>query len=62
MSPDLVFVIARIAAVQARVAGMEAFNESRRRRDMADGYDEGQFYVAEKELMELADAAMRCKS
>lgn len=57
MTPGLVFILAKIAAVQARVAGMQALNAAR-----PDSYDEGQFYIAETELNALAECALNEKA
>lgn len=57
MNPFLVAALARIAAVQARVAAMQATNQHWAAQGQAPAYDEGHFINAAHELESLAEAA-----
>ena len=59
MSPGLVSILAEIAACQARVAGYQAENASRMRRNEALAYTEDMFEMESDRLRVLAEAALR---
>jgi hypothetical protein len=53
----LISILAQIAACQARVAGMQAENTERERRNAALAYCEGDFMHEANTLEQLAHAA-----
>lgn len=59
MSPNLVSILASIAAAQARVAGMQAFNQHRISLGQSIGYDQDSFDNETAGLEHLAKAAQQ---
>jgi hypothetical protein len=55
MKPELMVYGARIAAIEARIAGMLAMNTTRTMRGETIAYAEDHFFDAERELEAIAE-------